>query len=191
MAYTKEQILETYKKLPKDLQDAIFSVDTAEAIRKIGEKHKMMIDKIGILANETGLGMLGLVHPNQFIVRLSVRLGTDKDISREIAQDINLQIFSPVRENLKKIHDTEEEVKFKEIHAEFKPLKPWPEIISPKKEEVPVPILPETKISPIIEEKKEGIKPIGIFEAKTKEGIFHSPAQIVEKPIDPYREPAI
>ncbi len=107
MAYTKEQLLEMYRKLPKDLQDAIFSIDTAEAIRQIGEENKLMIDKIGELADETGLIMLGLTSPSQFIPHLTERLGVSRELARTIAQEINAKVFLPIRESLKKIHGIE------------------------------------------------------------------------------------
>lgn len=109
MAYTQEQLLEAYRKLPKDIQDAIFSVDVAEAIRAVGEKHKLMIDKIGEMADETGLVMLGFTHPSQFISRLADRLEIDKTVAKEIAEEINSKVFFPIRENLKKIHGMKEE----------------------------------------------------------------------------------
>ncbi len=106
--YTQEQLREAYRKLPQDVQEAIFSVDTAEIIREIGEKHKLMIDKIGELADEIGLVMLGFTHPSQFISNLGDRLGVDKVIAKEIAEEVNSKIFFPIRENLKKIHAMEE-----------------------------------------------------------------------------------
>jgi hypothetical protein len=107
MAYAQEQLQEAYRKLPKDIQDAIFSVDVAEIIRTTGEKHKLMIDKIGELADETGLVMLGFTHPSQFISHLAERLEVDKAVAKEIAEEINTKVFFPIRENLKKIHGIE------------------------------------------------------------------------------------
>ena len=115
MAYTQEELRERYLKLPKQLQDALFSVDSAEAIRQIGEKHKLMIDKIGLLADETGYVMLGLTHPKDFISRIVERLGVDQKTSRELAEEINEKIFSPVREHLKKLHGLGEEIEKPEI----------------------------------------------------------------------------
>jgi hypothetical protein len=102
--YTKEEIMTAYRNLPEDVKEAMFSVDTVEILREIGEKHKLMIDKVGELANETGLVMLGLTHPNQFINNLAERLEVEHDIAKEIAEEINSKVFFPIRENLKKIH---------------------------------------------------------------------------------------
>ena len=51
---TKQQLLERYQKLPEDLKEAIFSVETTEIIQKISKKYGLLIDKMGELASETG-----------------------------------------------------------------------------------------------------------------------------------------
>lgn len=109
MPYTPQQLRETYLKLPQDLKDALFDVDSSEVITSIGKKHKLAIDEMGELASETGRVMLGLTHPNKFISNLAERLEVDKVKAKEIAEDINVQIFKKVRESLKKIHNIRDE----------------------------------------------------------------------------------
>lgn len=109
MKPTTEQLVEIYKKLPQDLLDALFNVDTSDVIEKVGRKHALTIDKIGELGNETGMVMLGVTHPNEFISNLADRLKTDKETARAIANEINEQIFKPVRDSLRKIHDIRDE----------------------------------------------------------------------------------
>lgn len=101
---SNEQLLAKYQSLPNDLQEAILSVDTATIIHEVGTKHKLMIDKVGGLADETGLVMLGFTHPKDYITNLSERLKVDREIAKEIAEEINSQVFFPIREHLKKIH---------------------------------------------------------------------------------------
>ena len=159
-------------KLPEDLKNAIFSIDSAETIQAIGKKSNLPIDKIGELADETGLVMLGLTHPNNFISNLAERLKLDKESARKIAEEINTQIFAKVRESLKKIHgvetlsqgeDTREQI-LKEIERDE------------TKEEIPGILKGTTELHP--------------FEAKTKEEVLRLPPE--EKKYsggDPYREP--
>lgn len=106
---TPQQIREIYVKLPQDLKDAILGVDSTDIMRKIGEKHKLAIDKIGKMVGEAGYVMLGVTHPNEFIANLADRLEVDKEKARAIAQEINEQIFKPVRDSLRKIHNMREE----------------------------------------------------------------------------------
>ncbi len=114
MSYTKEQLLEAYRRLPEDVKEAIFSVQTADVLRQLGDGKPMMIDHVGELAAETGLVLLGFTHPSQFVSHLAERLGIEKSVAKEIAEEVNTKIFFPVRENLKKIHglrENEEEIK--------------------------------------------------------------------------------
>jgi len=105
MEYTPKQLREKYLKLPQDLKDAMSNIDVSGAIRNIGKKNNLTIDKIGDLGNETGMVMLGVTHPNEFISNLASRLEVDKEVARNIANDINEQIFKPVRDSLRKIHN--------------------------------------------------------------------------------------
>jgi hypothetical protein len=170
--YTPEQLLEFYKKLPKDLQEAIINIDTPGIIQAIGKKYNLPIDKTGELADETGLVMLGLTHPNNFISNLTQRLDTDKETARKIGEEINNQIFAKVRESLKKVHE----------------INPTPEIV-PAKEE----ILKEIEKDETKEEVPgilKGATQTTVFEAKTKEEVLRIPPE--EKKYsggDPYREP--
>ncbi len=191
--YTKEQLLEKYRALPKEVREAIFSINTAEIIRQIGEKHKLMIDKIGELADETGLVMLGLGHPNQFISHLTERLEINHELAKEIAQEVNLKIFYPIREHLKKMYGIIEE-KFEE---EPSPPPALPSSLSPEMPE----IKKESPAAPPTSQSRQSI-----FEEKTKEQPFRSPLEISEKTAlpppepppqqaakkpDPYKEPII
>ncbi len=125
--YTNEQLIEMYHKLPKDVQEAILSVDTSEAIREIGEKHKLMIDKMGDLADETGLVMLGIIHPGQYVSHLIERLGINQETAQEIAEEVNNRILFPIRDSLRKIQEEKEvtaelpEISKPEIPAEVGP----------------------------------------------------------------------
>ena len=107
--YTEEQIGQMYDNLPEDLKEAIFSLDMSEIVEKIGREKQLNIEQIGDLANETGMVMLGVTHPNEFIANLADRLEVDKEKARVIAGEINEQIFKPVRESIRKIHSMREE----------------------------------------------------------------------------------
>ena len=106
--FTEEQIAQMYDNLPEDLKDAIFGLEMNEIVERIGRENQLNIEQIGDLANETGMVMLGVTHPNEFIGNLADRLEVDKEKARAIAQEINEQIFKKVRESLRKIHNMRE-----------------------------------------------------------------------------------
>ncbi len=200
MPYPKEKILETFEKLPEDVREAMFSVDTAMVIQEIRQKHKLMIDKMGELADETGLVMLGFTHPKDYIPHLTERLAVSREVAKEIAEEVNSRVFFSVRERLKKIHGLEEAQAPKDFQgqtldlqkespAKDRPLEipkvgPW------QNQNPPAPASPTPQAPP-----KQGI-----FETKTKDGIFRAPAVVSEKTepqkpgleilkrTDPYRE---
>jgi hypothetical protein len=175
---TPQQLREIYLKLPKDLQDAIFSVDSAERIQSIGKKYNLAIDKTGELADETGLVMLGLTHPNNFISNLAQRLKIDKESARKIGEEINNQIFAEIRESLKKVHGMSEVSKAAE--GETRPEEREEILKEIEKEE---PISSAGKVPEII---KGTTSP---FEAKTKEIVRMPPVEKRYPDGDPYREP--
>ena len=99
-----KKLQEQYLNLPEDIQKALFSSATSDAIFEVGKEHGLQIDKMGELADETGLVMLGMTKPNEYIRNLEKRLGVEVLKAKEIAEDINQKVFSPIRESLKKIH---------------------------------------------------------------------------------------
>lgn len=188
------QLMEIYKKLPEDLKDAIFSVDSADITRNIGEKNKLTIDKIGELASETGRVMLGITHPNDFISNLADRLETDKEKARAIANDINEQIFKPVRDSLRKIHNIREEgtdVQHSVLHREDI-LK---EIEKDHTKENIVPEIMRGNANPFEEKMKERVLLAPVEEKYYMEEPESALLPEPEKPkskyqdFDPYREP--
>lgn len=93
--------------LPDDVREAISSTDSATALEKIGQKHKLHIDQAGELGTQTGLVMLGVLPPRDFVGALADKLRVTPEVARSIANDINSEIFSPIRESLKRIHHLE------------------------------------------------------------------------------------
>ncbi len=95
--------------IPQDVQEAILSPSVGTTIRETGHKYLLHVDKMGELLDETGLVMIGLTHPRDYIRNLQKRLSVDFDLAKKIGADINEQIFRPIRESLKKIHNINEQ----------------------------------------------------------------------------------
>ena len=206
--FTEEQIEIMYKNLPNDLKTVFFSANKDETIESIGRKHNLTIDKIGELANETGMVMLGVTHPNEFIGNLADRLEIDKEKARAIAQEINEQVFKKVRESLRKIHNMreggEEEQKTEIEHHQGPSL-----MVGQNREDILKEIEKDHGQENLAPEMPEIMKSdINPFEEKMKEGVLIAPVEekhyIEEKPklaalepekskkdqkTDPYREP--
>jgi len=102
--YTEEQFLEKYASLPQELKTAMSSVESSDIIQAISKKHELQIDQMGELASETGFVLLGFTKPEEYIRNLKNRLQVDPKKAKEIALEVNSQIFSKVKESLKRQH---------------------------------------------------------------------------------------
>ena len=105
----KKIIGESYKRLPFDLKKAIVSNETRQRLQAVVERHQLYSDQTDDLEMETALVMLGLRPPADFITNVKNALNVSEEKARAIAEDINTEIFRPVRESLKKIHGISEE----------------------------------------------------------------------------------
>ncbi len=180
--YSNEQLMTAFKMLPNDVREAILSVNTAEVIKQTADKYKLMIDKAGQLADETGLVMLGLTHPNQFIADLAERLEIDKKLAKEIAEEINSRIFFPVRENLKKIHQIAAGtlIPESEVGAEMPTGADLTE--PPPFDKAQGKPFDKAQGKPF--DEAQGKLGTSIFEEKTKEEVFRSAIQVSEKNVE-------
>ena len=103
--YTEGDLRSAFEALPQGLRQSISSVDTANAIQDVAKKHLLHVDQMAALASETGLVLLGLTHPRDFILNLARRLRVPEEKAREVARDISGQILSKVREALRGLHE--------------------------------------------------------------------------------------
>ena len=103
--YTEGQLRESFQTLAPGLRQAISSVDTANAIQEIAKKYLLHVDQMAALAGETGLVLLGLTHPADFIGNLGKRLRLPEEKARDIARDVSAQILSKVRDALRGLHE--------------------------------------------------------------------------------------
>ena len=102
--YTQEEILKLFKKLPKELQDAIFSDETANYILNICERNEIEKGSIGKMVSDV---LYGLLPPNEFQKTIERELKLEKEKAKKITQEVNRFIFYPVRIHLEKLYQTE------------------------------------------------------------------------------------
>ena len=104
MSFTRQQLKERYAKLPKEVKAVLDSEENTDRIYDLGNKNKLHIDKIGLLNQEINLVMLGMVKPQEFVPNLREKLKIDDEEARQLAVEVNEQIFAPIRESLKQVH---------------------------------------------------------------------------------------
>ncbi|PIP73404.1 MAG: hypothetical protein COW88_02185 [Candidatus Lloydbacteria bacterium CG22_combo_CG10-13_8_21_14_all_47_15] len=110
MEYTKEQLEKKFNALPQEVREAILATDTENIVRRIGQDHALHVDQIGELMEATDFVMLGILKPGDFIRDLYERFeSVDKQTVRQVAQEVNEQVFRKIRESLKRVHSIAED----------------------------------------------------------------------------------
>jgi len=102
---TQKIITEQMKKLPKDVVEAIISVDYQAKLQEIAKRQRLMIDQAGKLEMETTLVMIGLEPLADFIGNIEREFNVNTTRAKEIAVDVSENIFKPIRESLKKMNE--------------------------------------------------------------------------------------
>lgn len=103
---TPKELEGKFERLPQELRDAIAAEATANAVFEIGKRNGLTIDKIGKLSTQMAYVFLGLIHPKDFVRDMKEALEIDLASAQKIADDINREIFYPVREHLRNLHNS-------------------------------------------------------------------------------------
>lgn len=123
--------VETYnqaiKKIPIEIWEVMSSEETTEKTILISKKYNLHVDQIGTLSSHIGMVMTGLLKPKDFIPELVIELKLDQETANKVAQEVNEQIFKPIRDSLKKIHGLDgSKPLVEEVKAEEKAKNPPP-----------------------------------------------------------------
>ena len=99
----QKEAWDRFRRLPQDIQDALFAMESSEAVREIGRKNALHIDQMGSLANLLGDTMLGYVSYTNFREEVQKRLRLDNATTERVVADTNDLVFAPIRESLKRV----------------------------------------------------------------------------------------
>jgi hypothetical protein len=103
--YTHEELRKLYKELPDELQDAIWSKETADNIYNICKRNNLKENSI--VAKLVGKVLLGVLPLKEFQETVGQELSLDEKTVKEVTREINQFIFYPVRIHLEKLYQTE------------------------------------------------------------------------------------
>ncbi len=104
--YTKEEFWKLYEKLPQELQEAIFSGETAEHISNICGRYNVNEKTISEVAKQVGNVLLGILPLEEFQKALVEELKIEEDTAEKMAHEINRFIFYPVKPALEQFYKT-------------------------------------------------------------------------------------
>ncbi|RJQ13528.1 hypothetical protein C4553_03205 [Candidatus Parcubacteria bacterium] len=98
------QFLEIYHGLPAELQDALTSDLTTQAIDRIAIRHHLSTYDVSSMTLLIAHVLMGRLSPNEFTPTLKDMLNVRPEQASELAQDINRQIFFQTRNSLKDLY---------------------------------------------------------------------------------------
>ena len=110
-----EYFLRLYRSLPKELQDEIYSEETANYIFDICSENDIKLDQISEVSGIVGKVLLGLLPPEKFEAALKDDLNLPNKSAEIIAQRINRLIFLPLEAQLERLYTPVGEKKTKEL----------------------------------------------------------------------------
>lgn len=116
--YTKEELWKLYEKLPKELQEVIFSGETADHIGNICERHDIKKELIPEVAKKVGHVLMGILPPDKLSAILEKELKIKESIAKKLSQEVDRFIFQPVKPALYQLYDENETISEKEKYNE-------------------------------------------------------------------------
>jgi len=102
--YDQNQYVEIFYKLPLEIKDVVAATSTTEHLWKIGQKHNLHIDKIGVMTDLAFDVMMGIVASRNFVAELQKELGIDALDAANLARDIDENVFHPIKESMVKLY---------------------------------------------------------------------------------------
>ena len=105
--YLREQLWKLYQKLPEELQETIFSAETADHINGVCTRNNVTEEKIPEVAKYTGRVLMGLLPPNELEKTLVKKVELKNEMAKTVAREINRFVFFPVKEVLSQIYEME------------------------------------------------------------------------------------
>lgn len=104
--YSQSQIEQAINKLPSELEEAFYSLETAENIVNTCESYGILDERVQKVSELVGLVLLGLIPPQHFQENLEKKVGLPVTLAKAVSQDINRFVFYPVRPFLEDLHKT-------------------------------------------------------------------------------------
>lgn len=93
------------RRLPRDVKEAIVSVDYKAKLQEITHRQKLLIDQAAKVEMETTLVMIGLEPLADYVANLQTELSVSETRAKEIALDVSDNIFKSIRDSLRAMNE--------------------------------------------------------------------------------------
>lgn len=107
--YEYKEIEEKFKSLPRDIQMILTSVEISTLVKRISDKHDLLMDQASILFDLVSDILLGFLPSKDFVSSLSKEANLSEKTSFSIAKDVNKEIFDGIRSSMQKMDNEMEE----------------------------------------------------------------------------------
>ncbi len=104
MTMLQQQLQKVFPSLPQEIKDLLLADDFNDNVSKIALSHGCNEIQTGMLIRLTVRLLSGLIAATQFVTLISEELDISHDESAFIAQEINRDIFNPIKDALKQVH---------------------------------------------------------------------------------------
>ncbi len=104
MTLIQQQVQAVFPSLPEVIRDLITSEDFNDRIEAIATKHGLNEDQSSALIRITVRLLIGVIPPTQFVSSIIENTEIEREEAALVAQEINRDIFNPVKDALKEIH---------------------------------------------------------------------------------------
>ncbi|MFA5080224.1 MAG: hypothetical protein WC472_01195 [Candidatus Paceibacterota bacterium] len=191
--YSKDFFWDTYKKLPEDLKEALFSDKNNEVVGHICAQAGLDEEQTAGIAKFIGRVLMGLLPLSEFPIIIELELNIKQALASQINRQVYISIFKHLRVSLNKINDAnfgyvdsftsesdgKEEERKKEEAKQPNPIIQKPSFEMKTIAEFPKPSTPPSEIKTEVSEKIE--KPQIVTENK-EPPFSYTESPLTEKP---------
>ena len=98
--FTNSQYVEIFYKLPPEIKDVVASSETTNHLWKIGQKHSLQIDQIGVMTDIAFDVMMGIIASKNFVAEIQKELSISPIDASILARDIDENVFRPIKSSM-------------------------------------------------------------------------------------------
>lgn len=93
---------EQFTALPPIVQEAITGASVEKHLRMLSNKHRLHLDQWQVLENEVIMTLMGMQPAEELEENIKKEVGVDDETAHELANDIALEVFEPIRKELER-----------------------------------------------------------------------------------------
>lgn len=96
MNYTEEQISVAFNKLPRGVQDIVFTPEIDKKVQKLGVDAGLLIDQLSTLNNLVNFAIMNLIPRDSFSSIIKEELSVTNEVAEKLTDAISREIFAPI-----------------------------------------------------------------------------------------------